>query len=120
MDESTKDATPRNASKGAVRYLAPELIKDSNAPQTEDSDTFSFGMLMLECITKKRPFFDLSSDAAVIDARVVEGQYPPRSGGLGPEGRFPDRLWELTLCCWSIECERRPTMEWVHSFLSSN
>ena len=39
----------RTAFGGAVRYLAPELIKDSNVLATADSDTFSFGMLMLEC-----------------------------------------------------------------------
>ena len=108
-----------------MRYLAPELIKDANALETTVSDTFSFGMLMLECITEKVPFFNLSDNAAVIHARTIGERtvgewYPPRPDEPGPTGRVSDLLWEFMLCCWSIQCEQRPTMEEVHSFLSSN
>lgn len=119
MDKCLEGATPGSVSGCAVRYLAPELIKDTNAPETAVSDTFSFGMLMLECITERMPFFNLISDPAVFHARIVQGRHPPRPDGQDQEGLVSDSLWDLMLCCWSIECERRPTMERVRRFLSS-
>ena len=114
VDENTEGATPGNTPRGAVRYLAPELIEDSNTPVTTGSDTFSFGMLMLECVTEETPLFDLPS----FDTRITKIQYPPRPDGPDPKSCVSDLLWELMLSCWSAKCNGRPTMEQVHYFLS--
>ena len=54
--ESTEGTISRTTSGGAVRYLAPELIDIDDGLATADSDTYSFAMLILECITEKMPF----------------------------------------------------------------
>jgi hypothetical protein len=72
-------------------------------------------MLIIECITEKVPFSNLSRDAAVIDARIRKRQYPPRPDGQDPRNRVSDGLWDLMMRCWSIKPDDRPTMEYVHS-----
>jgi len=114
VEERTGDTTPGNAPGSSIRYLAPELIEDTNAPATRGSDTFSFGMLMLECITEETPLFDLSG----FDARIAEVRYPPRPDGPDPKTCIPDPLWELISSCLSTKRDDRPTMEQVRDFFS--
>ena len=118
VGRSTEGATPSNPLGGAVRYLGLEFIEDSNVLATTGSDTFSFGMLMLECITEKAPFSDLSSNIVVFATRIAGVQYPPRPDGPDPESHVPDVLWELMSRCWFAKCEGRPTMEQVQKLLS--
>ena len=103
---------------GYVRYIAPEHIEDFNAPATTHSDTYSFAMLILECITEEVPFSNLARDAAVLHARTSKGQCPPRPDEDYYRGdrRFPDGLWELVVRCWAAKSDQRPTMEQVHSY----
>jgi hypothetical protein len=99
-----------------VRYSALELIENYNISATTQSDTYSFAMVILECVTEKVPFSHLSHDAAVIHARISRRQCPPRPDGQDPRNRVSDSLWELMLRCWFDQPDRRPTMEYVHSF----
>ena len=97
-----------------VRYSAPELFHGDTVP-TEASDTYSFAMLILECITEELPFSHLRRDAAVLYARISKKQNPPRPDG---PNRISDDLWDLMTRCWAAEPDERPTMEQVHgSFL---
>jgi len=109
-------AISRRVSGDVVRYAAPELLENINARSTTSSDTCSFAMLMLECITEEIPFSNLPRDAAVIDARVNRRQYPSRPDGQDPKGRVSDELWSLMTRCWSHNPDHRPAMEEVQSF----
>ena len=82
---------------------------------TKSSDAYSFALLILESITEKRPFYQLSRDAAVIHARIAKKQCPPR-----PKTHVSDDLWSLMERCWSVEPDKRPTMENIHSFFLLN
>jgi len=99
-----------------VRYSAPELIENSYVSATKSSDSYSFAMLILECITEKIPFHEHSRDAAVIHARISKKQMPPRPDGHSSRNRVSDDLWSLMKRCWSITPDDRPTMEQIHSF----
>ena len=101
---------------GDVRYVATEYIGNTIAPATTDSDTFSFSMLMLECITEEVPFSSTARDAAVLHARSIKGQCPPRPGKHDGKDRISDDLWKLMAGCWAVEPDQMPTMEQVHSF----
>ena len=83
---------------------------------TKSSDVYSFAMLILESFTEKIPFHDLSTDAAVIHARVDKKQCPSRPDGDSPKNRVSDNLWRLMKGCWSVKPNDRPTMENIHSF----
>jgi len=118
MEEHNENTISKTVSSAAiVRYAAPELIENNDFSATVYSDTYSFAMLILECITENAPFSNITRDAAVIHARISKRQCPPR-----PEGNnsVSDGLWDLMRRCWSLKPDRRPTMEQVHSFFSWN
>ena len=117
MEEINESTTSRTVSSAdIVRYAAPELIENSNVLATTHSDTYSFAMLILECITEEVPFSNISRDAAVIHARISKKQCPPRPDGQDGKHRVSDELWDLMKRCWSVKPEQRPTMELVHRF----
>ena len=124
MEDITENTISKTVSSGdVVRYSAIELIEGGSVPATMHSDTYSFAMLILECITEEVPFSSLSRDAAVIHARVAKRQSPPRPGIQNPEdpkNSVSDGLWDLMMRCWSIKPEDRPTMEYVHSFFADH
>ena len=97
-----------------TRYAAPELIEHNDGRVTTYSDTFSFAMLMLECITEAPPFSNIRNDSVVMHARIKE-QKPARPDG---KAHVPDDLWDLMNRCWSTVPDQRPSMEGVwHFFL---
>ena len=100
-----------------VRYAAPELIECNNFSATTQSDTYSFAMLIFECITEAPPFDNLHRDAAVVHARITKKIRPTRPG---PGGAYPisDGLWDLMNRCWSTEPKERPSMDHVSSFFA--
>ena len=110
-DEVTRSKT---GSFTVTRYAAPELIEHNDGSITTHSDTFSFAMLILECITEVPPFSNIASDAAVFHARISKGQIPVRPDG---EHHIPDGLWDLMKRCWSFVPRERPSMNDVHHFL---
>ena len=117
MDEINENVTSKTTSSGdVVRYSAPELIENNNASATMCSDTYSFGMLVLECITEEVPFSNLPRDATVIHARISKRQCPPRPDGQDQKNGVSDDLWDLMTRCWSDKPDDRPTMEQVHNF----
>ena len=96
------------------RYTAPELINNYDFPVTAHSDTYSFALLILECVTEAPPFSNINPDAGLIHARISKQLSPYR-----PEGSIPDELWELMNRCWVIVPEQRPSMDYVHRFFLS-
>jgi serine/threonine protein kinase len=94
-----------------VRYAAPELIEYNNfSIATTHSDTYSFALLILECITEVHPFSDIPRDATVIHSIISKKQSPNRPDGI------PDDVWGLMNRCWVTEPELRPSMDQVHRF----
>ena len=116
MEETSENSFSKTVSGDVVRYWAPELIDNSNVAASTSSDTYSFAMLVLECVTEKVPFSGLIRDAAVVHARITKKQSPPRPDGPDPKNRVSDDLWDLMMHCWAVKYDCRPTMEQVHSF----
>ena len=119
MEGQNENATSNSktvSSAEIVRYAAPELIKNADSSPTMESDTYSFAMLILECITEGVPFSNITRDAAVIHARINKKQCPPRPDGPEGDKYVSDGLWELMNRCWSLKPDLRPTIEQVHSF----
>ena len=100
-----------------VRYAAPELIVHKDFCATTSSDTYSFALLILECVTQVPPFSDLKYDADLIYARVGNRRCPFRPDG---EPQLSDDLWDLMERCWSFVPKQRPPMEEVHGFFLWN
>ena len=121
--EINKTEVSKSASSGDYfRRSALELLEGTDAPPTMNSDTYSFAMLILECITEKQPYPDISRDAKVIHARIVKRQLPHRPVIQDPkDSKFvSDDLWDLMMRCWCEKPETRPTMAHVHSFFADH
>jgi serine/threonine protein kinase len=116
-EESNDNTVSKTVSSASiVRYAAPEVIKVNGPSATFQSDTYSFAMLMLECITELPPFYYITRDAAVIHTRITKGQHP-----LPPDLKKEDpafgQYWDLMKECWSDKPEGRPGMGIVHTRL---
>jgi len=113
--ESSDDVVSKTSA-AIVRYAAPEIIKNHIVPATFQSDTYSFAMLMLECITELPPFSYITRDDAVIHTRIAKGQHP-----LPPVLKKEDpafgQYWDLMKECWSEKPEGRPEIGIVHTRL---
>ena len=104
------------ASGGNGRHIATENIGDATVPTTMHSDTFSFAMLILECITEEVLFSRIAGDAAILHTMTTKGQCPPQPGERDGKDRISDDLCKLMAGCWTVRPDQRPTTDQVYSF----
>ncbi|CUA77451.1 Receptor-interacting serine/threonine-protein kinase 4 [Rhizoctonia solani] len=94
---------------GSMRWMSPELHEaDDNGrppPFTPTSDTWAFGMVILEIETCDIPWSHIIHEPAVILA-VMRGNTPPppKNKNLTPA------LWALMQECWKQDPEERISM----------
>ena len=70
--ESSDDNNNENY--GIIPYMAPEIFNGHK--YTKESDIYSFGMIMWEFMTGRRPFWDRVHDAELI-IEICDGLRPP-------------------------------------------
>ncbi|KAG8718561.1 hypothetical protein FRC08_004977 [Ceratobasidium sp. 394] len=98
-----------NAPNFTPRWTAPELM-DDEVRQSREADVYALGMIILELITGKVPYYYKSSIAALVKTMLVDKAIPKR-----PEESIPsnsehgDVLWSLLQRCWDHEPEERPS-----------
>jgi serine/threonine protein kinase len=94
--------------KGTVVYMAPEVL--SSTPRYDEKcDVYSYGVVMWEIITRKRPFFDknLKSSFQIIFQKVQDGLKPTSIS------RLPTVLKLLYECSVDSVATRRPKMSFI-------
>ena len=65
ISKSATDSTDNNNENyGIIPYMAPEILQRQN--YTKASDIYSFGMIMWEFMTGRRPFWDRIHDIELI------------------------------------------------------
>ena len=102
-----------------MRWMSPELldpdqfgIKDGRL--TRGSDSYAFGMVILEVFSGQPPFKQYRD--VVVMRMVLEGKRPGRPSG--PEGVwFTDGLWQMLTLCWKSQRESRPSIGAILEFL---
>src|SRR5438045_9789925 len=90
----SKSATAVNTEKeiyGIIPYVAPEIFQGQK--YTKASDIYSFGMIMWELMTGRRPFWDKSHDTDLI-IKICDGFRPPIFG------KVPQGYIKLMKECW--------------------
>src|SRR5207247_730547 len=85
---------------GVIPYMAPEVL--SKKPYTKESDIYSFGMIMWEFTTGKKPFHDRSHDEYLM-LDILKGERPQITDDT------PEFYAELMKKCWDHNPENRPT-----------
>jgi serine/threonine protein kinase len=105
ISKSATESTDDSENYGIIPYMAPEIFQGQK--YTEASDIYSFGMIMWEFMTGRRPFWNRVHDAELI-IEIVEGLRPPIVTNA-PEGYI-----ELMKECWNADPKKRPTANDLH------
>ncbi|EJD03602.1 kinase-like protein [Fomitiporia mediterranea MF3/22] len=93
---------------GTVRWMARELIVDSDGRHTKESDVWAFGMTVFEMLTRQRPYPDCKTDPNVIFA-ISKGELPPRPVEYHDWTPTNQDLWDICESCWVSPPEHRIT-----------
>ncbi|RIA94161.1 kinase-like domain-containing protein [Glomus cerebriforme] len=99
ISKSATESTDDNENYGIIPYMAPEIFQGQK--YTKASDIYSFGMIMWEFMTGRRPFWDRDHDTELI-IEICDGLRPPIVTNA-PEG-YIDLMKE----CWHSDPKKRP------------
>ena len=114
VEDVTEQAASATLTKaGSARWLAPEVIEGEVDFPTQESDVYSFGITMYECLAGNKPFPTLREDTQVIHKMIQEKLRPERPTE-GDNARWcTDEVWNVVENCWKREPKERWTMEQV-------
>jgi len=91
------------------RYMSPEAAK-GQSPGLE-SDVHSFGVILWELLTLRKPFECYASSCRMFEKHVFRMQYRPSTASIPST-----EIRRIIRACWRTERNRRPLMkEVVHS-----
>ena len=93
---------------GVIPYLAPEVL--SKKPYTKESDIYSFGIIMWELTTGKKPFHDRPHNHLLI-SDILKGERPQVTDDT------PEFYADLMKKCWDHNPENRPTAQEIKDCL---
>jgi len=100
-----EDAQLTRQSVGTLAWMAPELF-ESGAKYTQKSDVYSYGMILWELSSRKKPFNEATNGAQIIGA-VTSGQR------LNIPKDCPPSIAKLIGRCWAQKPKQRPEIEEV-------
>lgn len=109
-DPTSDEVYEMSGETGSLRYMAPEVALSQ--PYNHKADVYSFGILIWELITYKKPFESLGRESFY--RRVVYGgERPPI------HKKWPAILSKLLTDCWSPAIEKRPSFDEIVLILGS-
>ncbi|XP_023233213.1 mitogen-activated protein kinase kinase kinase 7-like [Centruroides sculpturatus] len=95
--------------KGSAAWMAPEVFECCS--YSEKCDVFSWGIILWEVLTRRKPFDEIGGPAFRLMWAVHIGQRPPLIEGC------PKPLEELMTRCWSKDPIKRPSMSEIEEQL---
>ncbi|CAH1400284.1 tyrosine-protein kinase Src64B [Halyomorpha halys] len=101
---------PRQGSRFPVKWTAPEAIVYGRF--SIKSDVWSYGILLMELFTYGQVPYPGMHGREVIE-QVERGYRMPKP----TTHPLPDPIYRLMLQCWEAEPEKRPTFEFINSYL---
>jgi serine/threonine protein kinase len=99
ISKSATESTDNKENYGIIPYMAPEIFQGQK--YTKASDIYSFGMIMWEFMTARRPFWNRNHDIELI-IDISDGLRPPIVTNA-PKGYI-----ELMEECWNSDPDKRP------------
>ena len=73
LSQPADNSISNNEIYGVIPYIAPEIFKGSKF--SRESDVYSFGMIMWELTTGRKPFADVEHDHILI-YQIINGKQP--------------------------------------------
>ncbi len=107
LSKSATESSDDNENYGIIPYMAPEIFQGQK--YTTASDIYSFGMIMWEYMTGRRPFWDRVHDTDLI-IDICDGLRPPIGDTNVPNGYI-----ELMKECWNPDTTKRPTAKYIRN-----
>eukprot|EP00903_Cladosiphon_okamuranus_P018690 g17203.t1 len=93
---------------GSTRYMCPEVAMQ--LPYNEKADVYSFGLILWEMLSLRRPFEGLNRKEFV-QSVIKGGRRPPL------QQEWSGALRELMRRCWDVDMDMRPEFEEVEDAL---
>ncbi|KAF5358883.1 hypothetical protein D9757_012303 [Collybiopsis confluens] len=110
----TMTTSSSSASKGTMRWLAPEYIT-SEIPNHPSRDIYAFGWFAWQMFTQKPPFSDRKNEAAVLLHLMGGGRLDRPQ-----DDRYSDAIWKLTTQCWAENVQARPSAHQIFDALNGS
>ncbi|RGB40415.1 kinase-like domain-containing protein [Rhizophagus diaphanus] len=101
ISKSAIESGDDNENYGIIPYMAPEIFQRQK--YSKSSDIYSYGMIMWELMTGRKPFWDRNHDTELI-IDICDGLRPPIVTNQAPGGYI-----ELMKECWHSDPSKRPT-----------
>lgn len=107
---ATQIKTEMTSNKGSAAWMAPEVFEGKH--YSEKCDVYSFGIVLWEMLSRKKPFDEIGPPAFRILWAVYNGTRPP------PLKNIPQSLMNLMENCWAKEQIKRPSFSDIVKYLS--
>ncbi|KAF8517673.1 kinase-like protein, partial [Hysterangium stoloniferum] len=91
---------------GSLRWMSRELLLNERVHK--GSDVWAFGMTVIEILTGKLPYSEISLDPAVMHL-IMNGQIPSRPDA-STASSLTEELWSICTRCWDPDPKKRPAM----------
>ena len=101
-------ADVRTERMGSPMWTAPEILK--GAARNEKADTYSFGMLLFELLTRQLPYVGFAATQVVMG---VITNLLPRPELPADASHYPEALAVLMRECWAFESSERPAFSTI-------
>ncbi|GBC39142.1 kinase-like domain-containing protein [Rhizophagus irregularis DAOM 181602=DAOM 197198] len=96
---------------GVMPYVAPEVLR--RRPYTQESDIYSFGMIMYFVATGKQPFYNRAHDH-LLALDICKGVRPEIN-----EPEAPKWYIDLMKKCWDLNPNNRPDIFGINKLIES-
>ncbi len=95
---------------GTTRWMSPEQKQENDSSISQKSDTYSFGLVIRELITREIP--------QAVNEKGNPNLSKPEIKGLGEQEEIIfEALWKASLACQETDPQKRPSLEEVISSL---
>ncbi|XP_021488984.1 ankyrin repeat and protein kinase domain-containing protein 1 [Meriones unguiculatus] len=107
MEQSTQmQHIERSALRGTLSYIPPEMFLENNKAPGPEYDVYSFGIVIWEILTQKKPYAGLNMMTIII--RVAAGMRPSLQAVSAEWPEEAHQMVDVMTRCWDQDPKKRP------------